>query len=155
MDLGGPAAPPRPPPLVEDRREVDARRDVDLGACAGRRYSWTSSMRVPKLPFGWMKATVVPRLPDEFTPADLATTGFALTYDCELRTERAGHFAGLYEHGSAHYEAMAAAFACEQCGYRPAEAAARYRNEVSAAQRRRSGLLWALRRVCSMVLSLR
>ncbi|MEY4230863.1 MAG: rRNA (cytosine1962-C5)-methyltransferase, partial [Actinomycetota bacterium] len=26
-------------------------------------HSWTSSIRVPKLPFGWMKATVVPRLP--------------------------------------------------------------------------------------------
>ena len=25
--------------------------------------SWTSSMRVPKLPLGWTKATVVPRLP--------------------------------------------------------------------------------------------
>ena len=73
--------------------------------------------------------------------------------DQTLRTERAGHFAGLYEHGSAHYEAMAAAFACEQCGYRPAEAAARYRNEVSAAQRRRSGLLWALRRVCGKLKS--
>ena len=27
------------------------------------RYSWTSSIRVPKLPLGWMKATVVPRDP--------------------------------------------------------------------------------------------
>ena len=26
-------------------------------------HSWTSSMRVPKLPLGWTKATVVPRLP--------------------------------------------------------------------------------------------
>ncbi len=30
---------------------------------ASQRYSWTSSMRVPKLPFGCTKATVVPRLP--------------------------------------------------------------------------------------------
>ena len=26
-------------------------------------HSWTSSISVPKLPLGWMKATVVPRLP--------------------------------------------------------------------------------------------
>lgn len=26
-------------------------------------HSWTSSIKVPKLPLGWMKATVVPRLP--------------------------------------------------------------------------------------------
>lgn len=89
---------------------------------------------------------VVPQLPDEFTPADLATAGFALTYDCELRTERSGQFAELYEYGSTHYGAMAAAFATGHCGYRPAEVAGRYRNEVSAVQRRRSGLLWALRR---------
>ena len=36
------------------------------GAAVGHRviaHSWTSSISVPKLPFGWMKATVVPRLP--------------------------------------------------------------------------------------------
>ena len=30
-------------------------------------YSWTSSMRVPKAPFGWTKATVVPREPGRGT----------------------------------------------------------------------------------------
>ena len=28
-----------------------------------RAHSWTSSISVPKLPLGWTKATVVPRLP--------------------------------------------------------------------------------------------
>ena len=62
------------------RRRSDARfvrheSEIDLQRRRGRRhvagltdgrvaaYSWTSSMSVPKLPFGCTNATVVPRLP--------------------------------------------------------------------------------------------
>ena len=40
-------------------RPPEAPRRAPQSSC----YSCTSSISVPKLPFGWMKATVVPRLP--------------------------------------------------------------------------------------------
>ena len=46
----------RPPSAGASRRPAEPAR-LRPG------YSWTSSMRVPKLPFGCTKATVVPRLP--------------------------------------------------------------------------------------------
>ena len=53
--------------LVEGTDPPSSTRWSRLGSTAlggaEPRYSWTSSIRVPKLPFGWTKATVVPRLP--------------------------------------------------------------------------------------------
>lgn len=90
--------------------------------------------------------SVVPQLPDEFTPAELATTGFALTYACELRTERPGQMTELYEHGSPHYAAMLSAFADAGLGYRATDVAGRYRNCAASARRRVSDFAWSMRR---------
>ena len=38
-------------------------RPGPVGRAPSTAHSWTSSISVPKLPLGWMKATVVPRLP--------------------------------------------------------------------------------------------
>ena len=54
VDLRDSLSPPRPSKVIDDR---DGHRER-VG-----HYSWTSSMRVPKIAFGWTKATVVPRDP--------------------------------------------------------------------------------------------
>ena len=60
VDVGKPLAAPDAPPLEERVFEVGVRIS---GRDAVQRYSWTSSMSVPKAVFGWTKATVVPREP--------------------------------------------------------------------------------------------
>src|SRR5262249_50526807 len=49
--------------LLAERHACSFRCVPDPYGARARRYSWTSSISVPKLPFGCMKATVVPRLP--------------------------------------------------------------------------------------------
>ena len=59
----GPCGPGRAAPVGSPRSAVggaSAREARSMRWCV---YSWTSSMRVPKAPFGWTKATVVPREP--------------------------------------------------------------------------------------------
>lgn len=52
-------------------------------------------------------ARVTPLLPAEATPRDAWLTGFAMTYGCELRTERPGYVQGIYEADHAYYDELA------------------------------------------------
>jgi hypothetical protein len=54
---------------------------------------------------------VTPMLSDEFQAAELWRTGFALTYECELRSERPTGIAGLFEHNHRHFEDLLTVYA--------------------------------------------
>ena len=60
MDVGEPLAAPGASPLEQRAFEISVRIG---GGNAVQRYSWTSSMSVPKAVFGCTNATVVPREP--------------------------------------------------------------------------------------------
>jgi hypothetical protein len=54
---------------------------------------------------------VAPMLPSSFTAAELWQRGFALTYECELRSEHADGIAALYLHDQDHFDALLSAYA--------------------------------------------
>jgi hypothetical protein len=96
---------------------------------------------------------VVPCLPGEFTAAELVSTGLSMTYRCELRSESAGHAAGLFAHDAAYYQSMVAALASSDLAFRHGVNAGDFVNESSVAGRRRAAMTWRLRRIQGKVLS--
>jgi hypothetical protein len=96
---------------------------------------------------------VLPRCEDRFNARDLISTGLSNTYRCELRSEPPGHAEALYGHNENYYRAMVAALADENSDYQMGEADDAYINHSSQGKRRRSVIIWGLRRLHGKVLS--
>lgn len=97
-------------------------------------------------------ARVAPTLPAEFSSEAFWNGGFALTYACELRSERPHGVATLYAHWGEHFDALLTAYAAQNgaAAVRTPQGAfrARHPDRRGAA---RAG--WAVRRVQGKVLS--
>jgi hypothetical protein len=93
--------------------------------------------------------TVAPNLPETFTASELWSAGFARTYRCELRSERADAGPGLYAQQAEFFDALLAAYATTPD---PAVAVdpAGYRRRVAA---RPGTLSWRLRALQGKTLS--
>lgn len=98
-------------------------------------------------------AAVVPRMPPEFTAADLVATGLSLTYRSELRSEPPGHGTGFYRHDPAWYESLTSMLAETGLGYRTGARAGYFLNETTPPAHRRAILAWWLRRLQGKALS--
>lgn len=96
---------------------------------------------------------VVPRLPQRFSAADLVSRGLSMTYQCELRSEPAGHAEALYGHNTAYYQDMVTALSSNCLAYRPVDQDGFFWNQAGSWQRQWSLILWGLRRIHGKVLS--
>jgi hypothetical protein len=95
---------------------------------------------------------VAPMLPDRFDAAEFWRTGFALTYECELRSEQPPGIAGLFEHNQRHFEDLLAAYA-EQPDAAVVIADGAYRRSSQRRRERAARFSWSVRRVQGKVLS--
>lgn len=84
---------------------------------------------------------------------ELWSTGFANTYRCEFRAEKASYIAGIVEKDFAYYRDLTSVFAQEGRLEAIPGAPELYRYSVSGMQRRRNQLAWLLRRLQGKVLS--
>ena len=96
---------------------------------------------------------VVPRLPPRFSSRDLISTGLALTYRCELRSEPAGHAGTLYNHNAAYYQGLVSDLSGQGLPFESADEKDRYTNLTGPARRKWSSASWWLRRVQGKALS--
>ena len=96
---------------------------------------------------------VVPRLPEQFSSADLVSTGLSLTYRCELRSEPAGHAEALYGHNAAYYQDLVKGLAVDSKQFTATATADQFTNTTSKGQKRWAVFSWWLRRLQGKVLS--
>jgi hypothetical protein len=96
---------------------------------------------------------VTPMLPDAFPASELWRTGFALTYECELRSERPTGIAGLFEHNHSHFDDLLTVYARQPDAALDAIEGGGYRRRTDRGQAFGARGSWALRRVQGKVLS--
>ena len=91
-------------------------------------------------------ARTLPMIPDEFDAQTLWSRGFALTYSCELRSEKSAYAEALYTSYGPYLSELTDALAGESgLGFERADVG-RYRSFISPTQRLRSRFTWGLRR---------
>jgi hypothetical protein len=133
-------------------------------------YFWARFVQPAGLPFSRDEATrqrvvgaigmavetfvrrVTPLLPEQFAAADLWRRGFALTYQCELRSEHPNGIAALYDHYRDHFDALLASYARQPEAAVVAAPEGGYRAR-RAARRRGARLSWSVRRAQGKALS--
>jgi len=96
---------------------------------------------------------VAPRLPVCFDARQLWTEGLRLTYQCELRSEPAGHAEKLFSYWPEYYRAVTAELAVENLGFEATETMGVFHNTCSAHRLRWAPASWWLRRMLGKVLS--
>ncbi len=96
---------------------------------------------------------VLPAMEDQFNSGELWTSGLALTYQCELRTESSNRGESIYEFDPAYYDGVTSAFARENSTLTISETGNSYRNGSSSSARKFSSFNWWLRRVQGKLLS--
>ncbi len=96
---------------------------------------------------------VLPVMEDQFNSGELWTSGLALTYQCELRTESSNRGESIYEFDPAYYDGVTSAFARENSTLTISETGNSYRNGSSSSARKFSSFNWWLRRVQGKLLS--
>ncbi len=96
---------------------------------------------------------VLPVMEDQFNSSELWTSGLALTYQCELRTESSNRGESIYEFDPAYYDGVTSAFARENSTLTISETGNSYRNGSSSSARKFSSFNWWLRRVQGKLLS--
>jgi len=103
-----------------------------------------------------MARQVLPQLPERFSARDFWSRGLALSYRAELRAERPGKLARLYDDASAYYTSLTAALVSELppgAGVSAEGPTGFYRNRQPDAARRRSRWMWRVRFVQGKLLS--
>ncbi len=89
----------------------------------------------------------LPMAPERFDAQALWTRGLALSYGCELRTEKEGHGLSLFRAGADHFAALTEALVRDgSLPAMPSAQAGHYLNPVSPGERGRARGLWRLRR---------
>jgi hypothetical protein len=96
---------------------------------------------------------VAPRLPLRFDAKQLWARGLGLTYQCEFRSEPAGHAEKLFEYWPDYYRLLTSALAARALGFEATGAADGFVNSCDANARRWSPASWWLRRVQGKILS--
>jgi hypothetical protein len=96
---------------------------------------------------------VTPRLPASFDAGQLWANGLGLTYQCELRSEPAGHAEKLFGYWPDYYQRLTSALAGLELGFVDAGTAGHFDNYSSNKARRWAPASWWLRRVQGKVLS--
>lgn len=96
---------------------------------------------------------VAPVLPDSFDAKQMWATGLGLTYQCEFRSEPAGHAEKLYGYWPDYYRSMTALLANQGLGFELAAEKGRYANTVAPGKRRRAPFSWWLRKAQGKILS--
>ena len=96
---------------------------------------------------------VLPVMEDQFNSGELWTSGLALTYQCELRTESSNRGESIYEFDPAYYDGVTSAFARENSTLTISETGNLYFNASSSAARKFSSFNWWLRRIQGKLLS--
>jgi hypothetical protein len=165
----------QPRPAVRAKYATLSVDQFERGMTAFHCYFWARFVQPTGLPFCRDEATrqrlidalatavatfvgrVTPMLPERFAAADLWRRGFALTYECELRSEQAGGIAALYEYYHERFDALLAAHA-HACAGRPDAAIAAlpeggYGRAAVARRRSADRFSWSVRRVQGKVLS--
>lgn len=97
---------------------------------------------------------VVPTLGDQFSSNELWTSGLALTYQCELRTESSNRGDSIYDFNPDYYDQVTQLYSTEQPGQMESKADNGFHNLSSGASRKFSSLTWWLRRIQGKLLSL-
>lgn len=99
---------------------------------------------------------VIPMLPDRFSTRDLWLKGLSLSYRAELRAERPGKLAGLFQSSSDYYEQVTMA-ALPELPF-PVErvqgAGLGYESRISSSRRRICRVGWRVRALQGKILSL-
>lgn len=89
----------------------------------------------------------LPMVPDLFDAQTLWARGLALTYGCELRTEKEGHGLNLFRASEDHFVSLTEALARDSSlPAIPSAQAGHYHNPASPGERRHARGLWRLRR---------
>ena len=96
---------------------------------------------------------VAPVLEDSFDAKQMWATGLGLTYQCEFRSEPAGHAEKLFGYWPEYYCSMTALLANKGLGYEAAAENDGYLNTSKSGQRRRAPFVWWLRKAQGKVLS--
>lgn len=96
---------------------------------------------------------VAPMLPDLFTAKDLWTRGLSLSYQCEFRSESAGHVEKLFDFWPDYYLPITMALAGPESGIGLGEQLGTFSNVTSKSARHWSRAAWWLRRVQGKALS--
>ena len=96
---------------------------------------------------------VAPVLPDCFDAKQMWATGLGLTYQCEFRSEPAGHAEKLFGYWPEYYRSVTAGLAGQGLGFEAAADEDQYLNTTAAGKRRRAPISWWLRKAQGKVLS--
>jgi len=96
---------------------------------------------------------VAPALGDSVDAKQLWASGLGLTYQCEFRSEPAGHAEKLFGYWPEYYCSMTSLLARQGLGYEAAAEKDSYLNTSTPVQRRRAPFVWWLRKVQGKVLS--
>jgi len=97
---------------------------------------------------------VLPAMGDSFSSNELWTTGLALTYQCELRTESNRRGESIYDFNPAYYDKVTSACAKPIENQPGTEAEVLYSNPSSGSARRLASSSWRLRRIQGKLLSM-
>ena len=96
---------------------------------------------------------VLPVMGERFSSDDLWIRGFALTYQCELRTEGSGRASSIYAFNRAFYDQVLQGFSERYSQAASTDAPGGYRNHGNYLARKFSALRWGARRIQGKMLS--
>lgn len=96
---------------------------------------------------------VLPVMGERFSSDELWIRGFALTYQCELRTEGSGRSSSIYAFNRLFYDQGLQVFSGRNEQVSSPDTAGGYRNQSSSMARRLSALRWGTRCIQGKILS--